>query len=171
MKLGLCLLLLLVFPLEGSAQPLGRLAGPHVEVEYQGNRFAHLASIPVYFRDLSDLIAALEQKSIPERHMAVLRRASPRELIGYVVAVTREGTLIVGAQIHSWDLEKNRFVFSRAEIHRSYPPLNGARPWTWLVPISVGREYEATLEIHAITDRIPVRGVRATLSNPPPRER
>lgn len=169
--ISFCLFLLTALPSEGFGQPAGRLSGPRVEVEYQGNRFAHLMSVPIYFRDLSDLMEALDKKSLPERHMAVLQREFPRELIGYVVAVTREGTLIVGAQIHSWDAEKNRFVFSRAEIYRSYPPLNGTRPWTWLVPIPVGREYEATLEVHAIVDRGPVRGIRMTLSNAPPEGR
>ncbi len=161
-------LFFLAFPLEGFGQPLGHLVGRRVEVEHQGSRFAHLTSTLVYFHDLSDLTAAIEGKSLPQRHMAVLFRDSPRELVGYIVAVTREGTLVVGAQIHSWEPEKRRYVFSRAEIHRSYPPLNGARPWKWLVPISVGREYEATLEIEAVADRLPVRGLRVGLSNPPP---
>lgn len=126
---------------------------------YEANRLSVKRSSPVPYSDLSSMLTALRRGSLVGRYAIVLFRDSPREIVGYVLAVEREGTLSLGSQLHEWDASDQEYRFARGELYRSYQPLEGNKPWTWLVSIPISRELQASLMIRAADGRWPVGSV------------
>ena len=140
--------------------PVGRQAAP-LRIQSGGNELIAAAHAPVGYTALGDLVAdiggALTRRSAPIRVV----RASPPQTIDYVLCVTKEGTLVVGERIHTLDESQRRYVFTRGEIARSYPPLDDAGAWRWLVEVPLSRELTVTLELRARA-RWPVEAVTVT---------
>ncbi len=126
---------------------------------YEGNRLSVEQSAPVPYSDLAGMRAVLERTSFAGQYAIVLFRESPREIVGYVLAVEREGTLSLGSQQHEWDASDRRYRLLRGELYRSYQPLEGRVPWTWLVTVPVSRELQAALLIRAVEVAWPVNTV------------
>lgn len=144
-------------------------AGPAAAAEplvlvYEGNRLSVRQSAPVPYSDLASMLEALGRASLVGRYAVALFRDSPRELVGYVLAVEREGTLSLGSQLHEWDVGARGYRLLRGELYRSYQPLEGNSPWTWLVTIPISREREASLLIRAVGLRWPVRSVAISVT-------
>jgi hypothetical protein len=100
------------------------------------------------------------ERPLPARASALrLIRSAPPEIVEYVLCVTSEGVLVVGRQVLGFDFATQRYVFSRGEIERSYPPLEQAGPWTWLLAIPVSRERTVVLEVRSDGPRSPVESV------------
>src|SRR3989449_11727619 len=76
-------------------------------------------------------------------------RAAPQQMIDYVLCVTRDGTLVVGARTETFDPGERRYVFTKGEIVRSYRPLDAPEGWLWLVEVALSREMTVTLEVRA----------------------
>ncbi len=152
-----CVVLVLLLSQTGNAAP-ARGTGSLVLV-YEGNRLSVKQSAPVPYSDLVSLLAAVRRASLSGQYAAVHFRDSPRELVGYVLAVDREGTLSLGSQHHEWEPGDRAYRFLRGQLYRSYQPLEGDAPWTWLVTIPITREREASLVIRASETRWPVRSV------------
>jgi hypothetical protein len=93
-------------------------------------------------------------------------RASPQELIDYVLCVTRDGTLVVGEEIQTFDRGTRRHVFTKGEIARSYQPVDTPEGRLWLVEVVLSREVRVTLELRALGPW-PVDSVAVTTSHVP----
>jgi len=112
-------------------------------------------------------MAALQRTSPAGRYAIVVFRDSPREVVGYLLAVEREGTLSLGSQLHEWDPGDRRYRLLRGELFRSYQPLEGGLPWTWFVTIPISRELQASLVIRAWRVRWPVESVSISVTAQP----
>ncbi len=158
-------MLVLVLAQVGDAAP-AKVAEPLVLV-YEGNRLSVKQSAPVRYSDLASMLAALESASFVGQYAIVLFRESPREIVGYVLAVERKGALSLGSQLHEWDASDRRYRLLRGELYRSYQPLEGHSPWTWLVTIPISRELQALLLIRAVEAAWPVKTVSISVMAQP----
>ncbi|MBI4588907.1 MAG: hypothetical protein HY725_08695 [Candidatus Rokubacteria bacterium] len=149
------------------AELLPRLQGPQVEVAHGGNRLSVLTTAAVHYRSPWEVVQALGERPPSRRYALLLSRDSPREVTAFLLGVTEEGTLLLGAQRFAYDAASRQYVDSGGDLYRAYPPLEGKSPWTWLVTIPVSREYEASLEIRAVNAPGPVRTVRIFLMSRP----
>lgn len=136
-------------------------------LRYEGNRLSVKPTAPVAYSDLESMLGVIGRSSLAGRYAMVLVRESPRELVGYVLVVEREGTLALGSQRHEWDPGGRSYRFRRGELYRSYQPLEGGGPWTWLVTIPVSRERQAALVIQAADLRWPVESVSISVGGQP----
>lgn len=136
---------------------------------YEGSRLSIKQTAPVPYSDLTSLLAALPQAASPGRYALVLFRDSPRQVVGYLLAVERAGTLSLGSQLHQWDPGDRRYRLLRGELYRSYQRLEEPGPWTWTVTVPVSREYEASLVVRARETRWPVRSVSVSVTGQPAR--
>lgn len=152
--------------LSGVGEAASPRAAQSLVLVYEGSRLTVKPAAPVPYSDPARMLAALQQASLPAQYAMVLVRDSPRQLVGYVLAVEREGTLSLGSQLHEWDAGDRRFRLLRGELSRSYPPLEENSPWTWLVTIPIGRELEASLVIRAVERRWPVGSVSISMTRP-----
>jgi hypothetical protein len=152
--------------LSGVGETASPRAAQSLVLAYKGNRLTVKPAAPVPYSDPARMLVALQQASLPAQYAMVLVRDSPRQLVGYVLAVEREGTLSLGSQLHEWDTGDRRYRLLRGELSRSYPPLEGNSPWTWLVTIPIGRELEASLMIRAVERRWPVESVSVSMTRP-----
>lgn len=150
----------------GGAHAQGRPA-VSVDLVYEGNRLSVKPSAPVLFRDVQGMLAAVSAKPLTGQYAVVLFRESPRAVVGYVLAVEKEGTLSLGSQLHEWDPGDRRYRFLGGELYRSYQPVNGNAPWTWLVTIPVSRETQVALLIRAAGARWPVESVAISVQAQP----
>ena len=162
--LGVCVcfaVLSLVVWRVGAADPVG--VDGSLVLTYKGDRLSvrRVASVP--YSDLSTMLAAIRSESLTDRYAILQFRESPQSLIGYVLVVDREGTLSVGKQIHEWDLSDRRYRFLKGDLYRSYQPLEGNSPWTWLVEIPVNRENWVSLKIRAEEGQWPLKSVAISI--------
>lgn len=160
-----CAILVLLLSRAGDAAPAG--VADSLVLVYDANRLSVKQSPPVSYSDFSSMLTAIQRASLVGRYAIVLFRDSPREIIGYVLAVEREGTLSLGSQLHEWDASDRQYRFLRGELYRSYQPLEGNVPWTWLVSIPISREREASLVIRAVEARWPVESVSISVTAQP----
>ena len=156
-SLARCLVLVLLLARVGDAAPIG--ATEPLVLVYEGSRLSVRQVAPVPYSDLASMLAALPHASLSGRYAIVLFRDSPRQLVGYVLVVQGEGTLSLGSQLHEWNAGDRGYRFLKGELIRSYPPLEGRSPWTWLVTIPISRELQASLVIRAVNHRWPVESV------------
>lgn len=134
---------------------------------YETSRLSVRQSAPVPYSDLSSMMTALQRSSPIGRYAIVLFRDSPREIIGYLLTVDREGTLSLGTQSHEWDATSRQYRLVRSELFRSYQPLDENQPWTWVVSIPINRELQASLIIRAVGARWPIESVSISVAAQP----
>ncbi len=158
-------MLVLVLARIGDAAPAN--VAESLVLVYEGNRLSVEQSAPVPYSDLAGMLVALGSASFVGQYAIVLFRESPREIVGYVLAVEREGALLLGSQRHEWDASDRRYRFLRGGLDRSYQPLDGPPPWTWLVTIPVSRELQASLLIRAVEAAWPVKTVSISVMAQP----
>lgn len=156
------LLLVLAAGAETSAP-----AAESLVLRYEGNRLSIRQPASVPYSDIQSMLAALGRGSLAGPYAMVLFRDSPREIVGYVLAVEREGTLAVGSQLHEWDPGGRRYRLLRGELYRSYQPLEGDSPWKWLVAVPVSRERQAFLVVQAPNRRWPIQSVAISVGEAP----
>ena len=71
------------------------------------------------------------------------------------------GRRVVGERVHTFDEGRERYLFTRGEIARSYPPLLERGGWLWLVAVELSREATVIFEVRAVA-RWPVEAVTIT---------
>jgi len=168
-KLGVFLggaVLALVISGVGDAPAAGK--DDSLVLVYEGNRLSVKQSASVPYSDLQSMLQAVRRSPLIDQYGILLFRNFPRSIAGYVFAVEREGTLSLGSQLHEWDAADYRYRFSRSELFRSYQPLEGELPWTWLVEIPVSRTVGVSLVIRAVEERWPVKSVSISVRTQPP---
>jgi hypothetical protein len=94
-------------------------------------------------------------------------RTTPPQVIDYIWCVTEEGALVVGQQVRTLDQRTGQYLYSEGDIKRAYQALEANVPWRWIVDIPLGREVALTLEVRAMSQSWPVRGVLVTPSVTP----
>lgn len=150
-------ILVLVLSGIGDADP-AKVANSLLFV-YERSRLSVRQPAPVPYSEVSSMMTALQRSSQTGRYAIILFRDSPREIIGYLLTVDREGTLSLGSQRHEWDTGDRQYRLVRSELFRSYQPLEGNQPWTWVVTIPINRELQASLIIRAGGARWPIESV------------
>ena len=133
---------------EGQPQP-PVADGEPVRVRSGGNELVVVRDVPVAYARLDQLVVDIARPAEPGAAPIRIMRASPPQLIDYVLCVTRDGTLVVGARIETFDPDERRYVFTKGEIVRSYRPLDAPEGWLWLVEVALSREMIVTLEVRA----------------------
>lgn len=132
-----------------------------LRVQSGGNELIALRNAPVAYATLEQLAGDLARAGGIRAAPIRVVRASPRQTLEYVFCVTNGGTLVVGERVHTFDEGGQRFLFTRAEIARSYPPLLQGAGWLWLVAVELSREVTVTFEVRAVA-RWPVEAVSLT---------
>ena len=164
--LGLAFLTFVAVAVEGQPRRPVRTERFQIRIEAAGNELLAQRNALVIYATIERLTRAIEQQALPHSVPFRLVRASPPQTIDYLLGVTSEGTLVVGQQVYTFDLPEDRYLFTRGDIARSYPPLDRAAPWMWLVEVPLSREVNVTLELRAATPW-PVRSVTITPSPAP----
>jgi hypothetical protein len=133
-----------------ESQPQPPVAdGVAVRVRSGGNELVVVRDAPVAYARLDQLVVDIGRPAEPGAAPIRIMRASPPQLIDYVLCVTRDGTLVIGARIETFDPGERRYVFTKGEIVRSYRPLDAPEGWLWLVEMVLSREMTVTLEVRA----------------------
>src|SRR5437879_2654720 len=131
---------------DGQPLPTGGQPAAALRLQSGGNELVAAPQAIVASPTLEQLTGEI---GVPlAMHEAPIRvvRASPPQTIDYVLCVTKDGTLVVGERVHTFDDAQGRYVFTRGEIARSYPPLGEAGAWRWLIQVPLSREVTVTLE-------------------------
>jgi len=123
--------------------------GVPIRVRSGGNELVVVRDVPVAYARLDQLVVDIARPAEPGAAPIRIMRASPPQLIDYVLCVTRDGTLVIGARIETFDPGERRYVFTKGEIVRSYRPLDAPEGWLWLVEVALSREMIVTLEVRA----------------------
>jgi hypothetical protein len=131
------------------------------EITGEENTLTGVRRAPVPYDSLGGLTGAVQQAA-PVPAAARLTRATPPQVIDYVLCVTEDGVLIVAQQVRTFDGTTGRYEFIAGEIMRAYPALEATVPWMWIIDIPLGREVSVTFEVTALTPGWPVRGVVLT---------
>ena len=152
---------------EASGQALPSPPTDRAYVASDGNELSVRRNVPVPYRTLEALNAALAHPFPASARAIRLVRAAPPEVIEYALCVTGDGTLILGEQVFAGDVAKGRNVLVRGGITRGYPPLGRPGPWVWLLELPVSREMNATLILYATTAGWPVRTMLIAVSQEP----
>lgn len=160
-----CTILALISSGVGGATPAERVDS--LVLVYEGNRLSVKQSASVPYSDLRSMLEALRHNPLIDEYAILLFRNFPQSITGYVFAVEREGTLSLGSQLHEWDASGYRYRFSRSELFRSYQPLEGSLPWTWLVVVPVSGVRQASLVIRAEDGQWPVKSVSISVKTEP----
>lgn len=152
-------------PAEGQGLPTS--TGDRVVLRSEGNELTAWRTVPVPFRSLAALSAALE-RPLPGPSRAVrLVRTAPPGVVEYTLCVTPEGTLVLGEQLFELDKPGGRRVLVRGELGRGHMPLEQSGPWTWLVGVPLSREAQVTLHVRAGNAGWPVRSVTIDIVGAP----
>lgn len=146
---------------EGQPRPPAAADRLPIRVQSEGNELVALRQAPVAYTTIEQLVADVGRPAATRPAPIRVVRAAPRQTIDYVLCVTRDGTLVVGERVHTFDVVQRRYVFTRGEIARSYPPLEAPDGWLWLVEIPVSRETTVTFELRA-RGRWPVEAIAVT---------
>lgn len=132
-----------------------------LRVRSGGNELVALRNAPVAYATLEQLAVDIARADATRAAPIRVLRASPRQTIDYVFGVTNGGTLVVGERIHTFDEGQQRYLFTRGEMARSYPPLEERGGWLWLLTVALSREVSVTFEVRAVA-RWPVEAVTMT---------
>jgi hypothetical protein len=137
-----------------------------IRVVSQGNELFAMREAPVAYGHLEQMSASLNAAgSIYAAPVRVVRVSPPQE-IDYLFCVTTGGTLVLGERIHTRAAGDRRYIFERGAIVRSYPSLNVAGGWLWLVDVPLSREATVTLQLRAPA-QWPLASVSVTMANVP----
>jgi hypothetical protein len=146
---------------EGQPRPPAAVDRSPIRVQSGGNELVALRQAPVAYTTLEQLVADVGRPAANRRAPIRVVRAAPQQTVDYVLCVTSGGTLVVGERVHTFDVGQRRYVFTRGEMSRSYPPLDVPDGWLWLVEIPVSRETSVTFELRA-RGRWPVEVITVT---------
>ena len=155
---GVVALVLVAAFVDPEPLPTGERPAAPFRLQSGGNELVAAPQAPVAYTTLEELTGAIV---VPlSTHEAPIRvvRASPPQTIDYVLCVTKDGTLVVGERVHTFDDAQGRYVFTRGGIARSYPPLDATGAWRWLIEVPLSRDVTVTLELRAHA-RWPVEAV------------
>jgi hypothetical protein len=158
---------LLVLLLAGAGQAAPARPGEPLVLVWEGNRLTVKQRAQVPYTDALAMLVDLRKAPRVGRYALLLFRDSPRQIVGYVLAVERQGTLSLGTQLYEWDPGDLRYRFMGGELYRSYQPIEPGGEWTWFVSIRVSRELEASLVLRAPGDRWPVESVTVSVAGGP----
>jgi len=147
----------------GAAQPRSQLVleQERILVRGDGNELAVATRARVDYGSLGDLVRGIERADGVRVAPLRLSRHAPPQRFDWALCVTPEGTLVIGQRVYTLEAGERRYVFSRGEVVRSYPPLDGRDDWQWLVEVAVGRETNVLLSMQA-RPHWPVESVRVT---------
>ena len=120
-----------------------------IVIQSDGNELFVRRNAPVKYASISDLIEQIANVLPVEAAAIRLTRGAPREILEYVLCVTRDQRLVLGEQQRRFDYARERYVFVRGELGRVYHPLDRVGPSTWVLEIPVSRERHATLVLQA----------------------
>ena len=137
-----------------------------IRVVSQGNELFAMREAPVAYSRLEQMSASLNAAGSTYTAPVRVVRASPPQEIDYLFCVTTGGTLVLGERIHTRAAGDRRYVFARGAIVRSYPSLNVAEGWLWLVDVPLSRESTVTLQLRAPA-QWPLASVSVTMANVP----
>jgi len=137
-----------------------------IRVVSQGNELFAMREAPVAFSRLEQMSASLNAAGSTYAAPVRVVRVSPSQEIDYLFCVTTGGTLVLGERIHTRAAGERRYVFERGAIVRSYPSLNVAEGWLWLVDVPLSREATVTLQLRAPA-QWPLASVSVTMANVP----
>jgi hypothetical protein len=149
--LGWVAMVSLVAAAHAEGQPRRSVAvdGLPIRVQSGGNELVAVRDAPVAYTRLEQLVEDIARPAEPRAAPIQLERASPRSLVDYVLCVTRDGTLVIGERMQTFDAGERRYVFVRGDIARSYRPLDTPEGWLWLMEVPLSRELTVTLELRA----------------------
>ena len=154
-------LALLASRADGQPRPPGAQERLPFRAQSGGNELVALRNAPVAYATLELLAVDIGRAGATRAAPIRVLRGSPRQTIDYVFCVTSGGTLVVGERVHTFDEDQQRYLFSRGEIARSYPPLVEGGGWRWLLAVELSREATVTFEVRA-SARWPVEAVTIT---------
>jgi len=137
-----------------------------IRVVSQGNELFAMREAPVAYSRLEQMSASLNAAGSTYAAPVRVVRVSPSQEIDYLFCVTTGGTLVLGERIHTRAAGERRYVFERGAIVRSYPSLNVAEGWLWLVDVPLSREATVTLQLRAPA-QWPLASVSVTMANVP----
>ena len=137
-----------------------------IRVVSQGNELFAMREAPVAYSRLEQMSASLNAAGSTYTAPVRVVRVSPSQEIDYLFCVTTGGTLVLGERIHTRAAGERRYVFERGAIVRSYPSLNVAEGWLWLVDVPLSRETTVTLQLRAPA-QWPLASVSVTMANVP----
>jgi hypothetical protein len=137
-----------------------------IRVVSQGNELFAMREAPVAYSRLEQMSASLNTAGSTYAAPVRVVRVSPAQEIDYLFCVTTGGTLVLGERIHTRAAGERRYVFERGAIVRSYPSLNVAEGWLWLVDVPLSRETTVTLQLRAPA-QWPLASVSVTMANVP----
>jgi hypothetical protein len=137
-----------------------------IRVVSQGNELFAMREAPVAYSRLEQMSASLNTAGSTYTAPVRVVRVSPSQEIDYLFCVTTGGTLVLGERIHTRAAGDRRYVFERGAIVRSYPSLNVAEGWLWLVDVPLSRETTVTLQLRAPA-QWPLASVSVTMANVP----
>ncbi len=123
--------------------------GVPIRVRSGGNELVAVREAPVAYARLDQIVVDIARPAEPGAAPIRIVRAAPQQIIDYVLCVTRDGTLMVGARTETFDPGERRYVFTKGESVRSYRPLDAPEGWLWLVELALSREMTVTLEVRA----------------------
>ena len=146
---------------DGLPRPPAAVDRSPIRIQSEGNELVALREAPVAYTTLEQLVADVARPAAIRQAVIRVVRAAPPQTIDYVLCVTNSGTLVVGERVHTFDIATHRYVFTRGEIARSYPPLDAPDGWLWLVEIPLSRETTVTFELRA-RGRWPVEVIAVT---------
>lgn len=154
-------LALLATRADGQPRPTGAQERLPFRVQSGGNELVALRNAPVAYTTLEQLAVDIGRAETMHASPIRVLRASPRQTIDYVLCVTSGGTLVIGERVHTYDEGQRRYVFTRGEIARSFPPLEEAGGWLWLVEVPLSREANVRFEVRGRAQS-PVESVTIT---------
>jgi hypothetical protein len=146
--------------------PAAASDAPYLTIRAEDNELTVRRRAPAMAVSLERFATDLERPLPPTAAALRLLRASPPEMIEYVLNVTADGVLVVGHQIRTLDFPSGRYVFARSGITRSYPPLEGAS-WRWLLELPVSRERRVTLDVRLEPPAWPAETVSIRVAGSP----
>ena len=115
---GVVALVLVAAFVDPEPLPTGERPAAPFRLQSGGNELVAAPQAPVAYTTLEELTGAIV---VPlSTHEAPIRvvRASPPQTIDYVLCVTKDGTLVVGERVNTFDDAQGRYVFTRGQIAR-----------------------------------------------------
>ena len=155
---GIVALVLVAAFVDPEPLPTGERPAVPFRLLSGGNELVVAPQAPVAYTTLEQLTGAIGAPLATHEAPIRVVRASPPQTIDYVLCVTKDGTLVVGERVHTFDDAQGRYVFTRGGIARSYPPLDATGAWRWLIEVPLSRDVTVTLELRAHA-RWPVEAV------------
>ena len=155
---GVVALVLVTAVVDAEPLPTGERPAVPFRLLSGGNELVVAPQAPVAYTTLEQLTGAIGAPLATHEAPIRVVRASPPQTIDYVLCVTKDGTLVVGERVNTFDDAQGRYVFTRGGIARSYPPLDATGAWRWLIEVPLSRDVTVTLELRAHA-RWPVEAV------------